>query len=90
VLLHGAARQRFVTIAAFGRAAKEGFISIGASNPASRLFRAKARERIVALAAAGDLTVPLARTFAFEDAREGRGYAGSPAPERQAGMVLDA
>jgi hypothetical protein len=59
-----------------------GFISIGASNPASRLFRAKARERIVALAAVGDLTVPLARTFAFEDAREGRGYAGSPAPVR--------
>jgi NADPH:quinone reductase len=61
-------RRRFVTLTAFRRAAQDGFVAIGASNPASGPFRAKARAGIVALAAAGTLQVPIARTFAFEDA----------------------
>src|SRR6202034_3290889 len=63
-------RRRLVTLTAFGRASAEGFTAIGASNPASGPFRSKARTRLVEMAAAGDLTVPIARTFPFEQARE--------------------
>jgi len=60
--------RRIVTTAAFGRAAADGFRSVGAANPASGPFRAQARARVIALAAAGDLTVPIARTFPFAQA----------------------
>lgn len=68
----------------------DGFIAIGAGNPASGPFRAKARERIVALAAADDLTVPLARTFAFEDARDAVAMLAGPHPSGKLALVLDA
>jgi NADPH:quinone reductase len=61
-------RRRIVTTAAFGRAAADGLRSIGAANPASGPFRAQARARVIALAAAGDLTVPIARTFPLSQA----------------------
>jgi NADPH:quinone reductase-like Zn-dependent oxidoreductase len=61
-------RGRVVSTAAFGRAAADGFRSIGAANPASGPFRAQARARILALATAGDLTVPIARTFPLNQA----------------------
>src|ERR1700683_3298548 len=63
-------RRRFVTLTAFRRAAAEGFVAIGASNPASGPFRAKARADIIDMAAAGNLTVPILRTFPFSAARE--------------------
>jgi NADPH2:quinone reductase len=61
-------RRRIVTTAAFGRATADGFRSIGAANPASGPFRAQARARIIKQAAAGDLTVPIARTFPLSQA----------------------
>jgi NADPH:quinone reductase len=61
-------RSRVVTIVAFARAKADGYVSIGASNPASGPFRASARGAILKLAADGDLTVPMAATFAFDDA----------------------
>jgi NADPH2:quinone reductase len=61
-------RRRIVTTAAFGRATADGFRSIGAANPASGPFRAQARPRIIKQAAAGDLTVPIARTFPLSQA----------------------
>jgi NADPH:quinone reductase len=62
-------RTRVVTIAAAARAKSDGYVFVGASNPASGPFRAQARSRIAALAASGELTVPMAQTFAFDDAQ---------------------
>lgn len=83
-------RRRFVTLTAFRRAASEGFIAIGASNPASGPFRAHARAGIVDLAAAGNLTVPLARTFAFEDAKDAVTMLAGPHPSGKLALVLGA
>ena len=63
-------RQRIVSIAAFGRAAQEGYRVIGGTMPASAAFRAAVRARLVQLAGAGDLVVPVARTFPLTEARE--------------------
>jgi NADPH:quinone reductase len=83
-------RRRFVTLTAFRRAAAEGFTAIGASNPASGPFRAKARAGLVELAAAGDLTVRIARTFPFQDAREAVAALQGPHPSGKLALVLDA
>jgi NADPH:quinone reductase len=83
-------RRRFVTLTAFRRAADEGFVAIGASNPASGPFRANARARIVAMTASGTLTVPIARTFAFEDARDAVAMLAGPHPTGKLALVLDA
>lgn len=61
-------RKRVITIAAAPRARADGYVFIGASNPASGPFRARARSRILALAQAGELVVPMAQTFEFTDA----------------------
>jgi NADPH:quinone reductase len=61
-------RQRVITIADAPRARADGYVFIGASNPRSGPFRARARASIVALAAAGKLVVPIARAFPFEAA----------------------
>jgi NADPH:quinone reductase-like Zn-dependent oxidoreductase len=82
-------RRRFVTLTAFRRAAEEGFVAIGASNPASGPFRANARADIVELAAAGNLTVPVACTFAFEDARDAVAMLAGPHPSGKLALVLD-
>jgi hypothetical protein len=44
----------------------------------------------VQLAAAGDLTVPLARSFAFEDARDAAAMLARPHPSWKLALVLDA
>jgi len=41
-------------------------------------------------AAAGDLTVPLARTFAFEGARDAAAMIAGPHPGGKLALVLDA
>jgi len=61
-------RSRIVTATAHARAAAEGFRSVGGADPGSRAFRAGARAELVARAAAGELVVPLARTFPLADA----------------------
>ena len=63
-------RGRIVTIAAFARAQQDGFRVIGGAMPASAAFRDAARARLIALAATGDLVVPVARTFPLADAVE--------------------
>ena len=83
-------RRRLVTLTAFRRAAAEGFTAIGASNPASGPFRAKARTDVVEMAAAGNLTVPIARTFPFQDAREAIAALTGPHPSGKLALVLDA
>jgi NADPH:quinone reductase len=61
-------RRRIVSTAAFGRAKRDGFQTIGAANPASGPFRAAARQSILDLAAQGKLTVPIGETFPFSQA----------------------
>jgi NADPH:quinone reductase-like Zn-dependent oxidoreductase len=63
-------RDRIVTIAAQGRAALDGFPAVGGAQPESRAFRDSVRQRLVDLAAAGQLEVPVARTFPLDQARE--------------------
>ncbi len=83
-------RRRFVTLTAFGRAGKEGFVAIGASNPASGPFRANARAGLVAMAAAGNLTVPIARTFAFENAHEAVATLARPHASGKLALLVEA
>jgi NADPH:quinone reductase len=83
-------RRRFVTLTAFRRAAAEGFAAIGASNPASGPFRAKARAGIIDMAAAGNLTVPILRTFPFSAAREAVTLLAGPHPSGKLALVLEA
>jgi len=61
-------RRRFVTLAAFARAREDGFELVGAGNPRSAPFRAAARPRLLELAAAGELVVPIGETFPFREA----------------------
>src|ERR1700761_4628867 len=80
-------RRRIVTTAAFGRAAADGFRSVGAANPASGPFRAQARARVIALAAAGDLTVPIARTFPFAQAPAALALLRGPHPAGKLALI---
>ena len=61
-------RRRIVSTAAFGRAQRDGFQTVGAANPASGPFRAAARRSILTLAAQGKLTVPIGATFPLREA----------------------
>lgn len=60
-------KARLVTIAAFGRAAEEGFPSVGGGNPQSAERRKKARLDLVAAAGDGEFEVTIAKTFPLED-----------------------
>ena len=62
-------RQRIVTIAAFGRAERDGIRLIAGAIPASQAFRDSVRARLIELAADGKLVVPMARTFPLSEAR---------------------
>ena len=73
-------RSRVVTIVDAPRAKADGYVFVGGSNPASAPFRDRAGPRIVALAASGDLAVPMAATFAFDDAPAGFALLTSPHP----------
>jgi NADPH:quinone reductase len=61
-------RRRIVSTAAFGRAQRDGFQTVGAANPNSGPFRAAARQSILDLAAQGKLTVPIGATFPLREA----------------------
>lgn len=61
-------RDRVLTVTAAGRAQAEGFRFIGGTVPSSAVFRDAARPELIALAASGDLVVPIARTFPFAEA----------------------
>lgn len=63
-------RDRIVTIAAAGRAGKEGFTAIAGSMPASQAYRDSVRADLVRRAGEGRLVVPIARTFPLADAVE--------------------
>jgi NADPH:quinone reductase len=80
-------RGRVVTIAAAPRAKADGYVFVGASNPASGPFRARARSRILSLAQDGDLVVPLAGTFEFSDAPAAFAALTSPHPPGKLALV---
>jgi NADPH2:quinone reductase len=63
-------RTRIVTIAAPGRAARDGFPAVGGAQPESKAFRDSVRQRLIDLAGAGQLEVPVARTFPLAEAKE--------------------
>jgi NADPH:quinone reductase len=80
-------RGRVITIADAPRAKTDGYVFIGASNPASGPFRASARGMIVRLADDGHLTVPMAATFAFDDAPAAFALLTSPHPPGKIALV---
>jgi NADPH:quinone reductase len=82
-------RERIVTIAAGPRAKADGYIFVGASNPESGPFRAKARARILKLAQNGDLVVPMAKTFGFTDAPAALAALTSPHPPGKLALVSE-
>jgi NADPH:quinone reductase-like Zn-dependent oxidoreductase len=61
-------RARVLTVANAGRAQAAGFRHLGGTQPDSAAFRDQIRPELIALAAEGALVVPVARTFAFEEA----------------------
>jgi len=63
-------RSRIVTIAAAGRAAVDGFVSIGGAMPASAAYRDGVRGELLRLAGASELVVPVAATYPLAEARE--------------------
>lgn len=62
--------DQVVTIAAFERAPRDGFRAVGGRMPGSAAFRDAARQRLIELAASGDLVVPMARTYPLAAAAE--------------------
>jgi NADPH:quinone reductase len=82
-------RRRVVTIAAAPRAKADGYVFVGASNPASGPFRAQARSRILKLAQDGDLVVPMAETFTFTDAPAAFAALTSPHAPGKLALVND-
>jgi NADPH:quinone reductase-like Zn-dependent oxidoreductase len=63
-------RDRIVTIAAGHRAEPDGIRHIAGAKPASKAYRDRIRPHLVALAADGELEVPVARTYPLAHALE--------------------
>ena len=63
-------RERIVTIAAHGRAQRDGFAAVGGRDPESAVYRDSVRADLIALAGSGDLVVPIAGTYPFDRASE--------------------
>lgn len=63
-------RRRIVTIAAMGRAKETSIQAIGGMMPASAAYRDGVRADLIAIAAAGELEVPVARTYPLTEAPE--------------------
>ncbi|GAA2754328.1 NADP-dependent oxidoreductase [Amnibacterium kyonggiense] len=70
VSLAVAPKERVVTIAAMGRAQRDGFLAVGGRMPESAAFRDSVRASLIALAGSGDLVVPIARTYPLARAAE--------------------
>ncbi|WIE77878.1 NADP-dependent oxidoreductase [Curtobacterium sp. MCSS17_016] len=62
-------RSRIVTIAAQARATSDGIAVVGGAQPASKAFRDSVRQRLIDLAGAGQLEVPVARAFPLAEAK---------------------
>jgi len=80
-------RRRIVTIAAPGRAAEHGFLSIAGSQPASAVFRDGIRGELVRLADEGLLVVPLARTYPLAEAVEATRFLAEEHPGGKLALI---
>lgn len=80
-------RRRIVTIAAFARAGVDGIRAIAGSMPDSARFRDEVRGELVALAQNGDLVVPMARTFALEQAPEAHRFLATGHPGGKIALI---
>ncbi|GGA70984.1 putative oxidoreductase [Pseudoclavibacter endophyticus] len=63
-------RARILTIVRADAAEREGLLHIGGAKPASAAFRDSARQGLIALAAARELVVPIARAYPLADGRD--------------------
>jgi NADPH2:quinone reductase len=63
-----APKERIVTIAAQGRAQRDGFRAVGGRDPESAVFRDSVRADLIDLAGRGELVVPMARTYPLDQA----------------------
>ena len=82
-------RKRVVTITAPGRAKSDGLQWIGGSNPKSGPYRASLRSRLLEIAGKGDITVPIAMTFAMDDAPAAVAALMGPHPYGKLALVSD-
>lgn len=82
-------RSRVVTIVDAPRARADGYVFVGASNPESAPFRARTAPRIVAMAADGDLVVPMAATFDFDGAPAALALLTSPHPPGEIALTRE-
>ena len=80
-------QARHLGVRVIGTAGSSNFV--GASNPESGPFRAAARGRILALAGAGELVMPMVQTFKFEDAPAAFAMLTSPHPPGKIALVND-
>jgi NADPH2:quinone reductase len=82
-----APRDRIVTIAASDRAQRDGFRAVGGRDPESRAYRDSVRARLIALAGAGDLVVPVARTYPLTHAAEALTHLASGHPGGKIALI---
>ncbi|MBJ7290686.1 NADP-dependent oxidoreductase [Williamsia sp.] len=61
-------RPRIVTVAAPARAGTEGFAALAGTKPASAAYRDAIRAELIDLASAGELVVPVVRTYPLAEA----------------------
>ncbi len=80
-------RERIVTIAAMARAERDGITMIGGAMPASAAFRDAARAGLIALAGAGELIVPVARTYPLDQAPEALAYLSEGHPGGKLALI---
>jgi NADPH2:quinone reductase len=73
-------RARIVTIAAAGRAAQDAFPAINGLQPESMMYRDSVRAELLERAGAGELVVPIARTYPLADALEALNFLGERHP----------
>jgi NADPH:quinone reductase-like Zn-dependent oxidoreductase len=81
-------RGRIVTIAASAQAKRDGIKAVAGAAPESAAFRDSQRQRLIDLAGAGDLIVPVARTFPFAEAREALKVLSSGHPGGKLALIL--
>jgi len=82
-------RDRVVSIAAFGRAERDGYRLIAGAIPESAAFRDRIRLHIIELAAAGSLVVPIARTFPLGQARAALEFLSEQHPGGKLALIPD-
>ncbi|AZG46707.1 NADP-dependent oxidoreductase [Gordonia insulae] len=80
-------RSRIVTIVSPQRAAADGFVALGGAQPESLAFRDAVRSNLIRLAAAGDLVVPMARTYPLAEARAAVAYVSSGHPGGKVALI---